>query len=508
MEERAGRGLTGYRLWNVRPLFLAVLGFGIGIALCFYVRPHFGICVAVCLGFGVCMLWLARTGRRGFFVMLVLMMIGLGWGRTTFSLQGIVPWPEDGYIQGDIHEIQEQGGVYTLLLDHVALNGVQTNEQLRVRTKSQTMQYARPGDVFEGYAFSIWTPDMDSVWDRAQRYANHWDKLAWVGETEAKVTQTGFNLRYAPARMRDMVAGRIDALFGQAAPTVKGMVLGDKTDLSEEQKTVYERAGISHILAVSGLHVGFLGMLVSNLLRKSRLGRKTQTSILLLLIWGYCAVVGFPASAVRATVMVSVRQCNLACGRRTDLLENLSIAALLILLCDPLQLLMPGFQLSFAAVWGIATVSSALASWKRGMGWLGRSISTSIGAQLGIWPISLYFFGGISTVSLLANLFVIPLASLITASAFGILLCSLGLPSIALGLAKAAAGLVFLMNYGAAWTARIPGALVSMPAWPMSTTLLFLASLFFLSPYCLWKARDRWTVAGLCWLVALLLALV
>ena len=90
MEERAGRGLTGYRLWNVRPLFLAVLGFGIGIALCFYVRPHFGICVAVCLGFGVCMLWLARTGRRGFFVMLVLMMIGLGWGRTTFSLQSIV----------------------------------------------------------------------------------------------------------------------------------------------------------------------------------------------------------------------------------------------------------------------------------------------------------------------------------------------------------------------------------------------------------------------------------
>ena len=214
---------------------------------------------------------------------------------------------------------QEQEGVYTLLLDHVALEGIQTNEQMRVRTKSQAMQYARPGDAFEGYAFSIWAPDMDSVWDRAQRYANHWDKLAWVGETEAKVTQTGFSLRYTPARMREMVADRIDALFGQAAPTVKGMVLGDKTDLSEEQKTVYERAGISHILAVSGLHVGFLGMLVSNLLRKSKLGRKTQTSILLLLIWGYCAVVGFPASAVRATVMLSVRQCNLACGRRTDL---------------------------------------------------------------------------------------------------------------------------------------------------------------------------------------------
>ena len=87
------------------------------------------------------------------------------------------------------------------------------------------------------------------------------------------------------------------------------------------------------------------------------------------------------------------------------------------------------------------------------------------------------------------------------------LLCSLGLPSIALGLGQSSRRPRILMNYGAAWTARIPGALVSMPAWPMSTTLLFLASLFFLSPYCLWKARDRWTVAGLCWLVALLLCL-
>lgn len=508
MEERAGRGLTGYRLWNVRPLCLAVLGLSIGIALCFYVRPNAGLCVAVCLGFGVCMLWLARTGRRGFFVMLVLMMIGIGWGRASFSLQRITAWPEEGRIQGDIHEIQEQEGVYTILLDDVVLNGVQTKEQIRVRTKSDTMQYARPGDVFEGYAFSIWAPEMDSVWDRAQRYANHWDKLAWVGETEAKITQTEFRLRFVPARIRDMVADRIDTLFGRAAPTVKGMVLGDKTDLSDEQKTGYERAGISHILAVSGLHVGFLGVMVSNLLRRSRLGRRTQTATLLCFVWGYCAVVGFPASAVRATVMVSVRQCNLACGRRTDLLENLCLAALLILLWNPLQLLMPGFQLSFAAVWGIATVSAALARWKPGMGWLGRSLSTSLGAQLGIWPISLYFFEGISVVSFLANLFVIPLASLITSSAFAILLCSLGLPGLAAGLSKAAAGLVLLMNYGAAWTARIPGALLTMPAWPVSATLLFLASLFFLSPYCLWKTKDRWTVAGLCWLVALLLALV
>ncbi len=148
--------------------------------------------------------------------------------------------------------------------------------------------------------FSIWAPDMDSVWDRAQRYANHWDKLAWVGETEAKVTQTGLNLRYAPARMRDMVAGRIDALFGQAAPTVKGMVLGDKTDLSEEQKTVYERAGyFAYPGGIRSTRRLFRGMLVSNLLRKSRLGRKTQTSILLLFDLGILCGGRVSASAVR-----------------------------------------------------------------------------------------------------------------------------------------------------------------------------------------------------------------
>ncbi len=119
MEERAGRGLTGYRLWNVRPLYLAVLGFGIGIALCVLCASPFRYLCGCMPGFWrmyavACPYWAPRL-----FVMLVLMMIGLGWGRTTFSLQGIVPWPEDGYIQGDIHEIQEQEGVYTLLLDHV-----------------------------------------------------------------------------------------------------------------------------------------------------------------------------------------------------------------------------------------------------------------------------------------------------------------------------------------------------------------------------------------------------
>ena len=505
-EYKSTRGLTGYPLWNVRPIFLAVLGLAMGIALCFYVRPNLGICFLACLGLLVYMLWMIQKGRRGFFVMMVLIMVGIGWMRTSLSLENIIQWPETGNIQGDICQIEREGDTFTVLLNHVSLNGQPMETSLRVRTKSKTMEYAEPGDVLSGYAFSIWTAETNSVWDKAQRYTNHWDALAWIGKEDVSIMESEFRLAYFPAKMRTWIGEKIDRLFGSQADAVKGMILGDKSDLSEEDKSVYERAGISHILAVSGLHVGFLGMLVSGALKRSRLREKSKLLLLLSVLWGYCAVVGFPVSTVRATVMVSVRQWNLSEGRRTDLLENLSLAALLILVWNPLQLLTPGFQLSFAAVWGLATVSSAISSRRKQMTYLGKSLSTSFGAQLGIWPISLSFFGGISTISLLANLFVIPLASLITAGTFIVLMVDCVIPSLAIGLANVVSGIVLLMNQGVFWISQVPGALVTMPPWPLSTTLLFLASLFFLSPYCLWKTRDRWTVVGLCWTVALLLA--
>lgn len=508
LESEQRRGLTRYRLWHVRPFCLAALGLCAGVWLSLYVPCNPFVCLAGCFVLLVCMLWLAQTGRRGFFVLLVLVMAGVGWARTMPALRGMAQaWPERGNLQGDVRLIEQDGGVYTLLLDHVLLDGRPTGQSLRVRTSSAALQNARPGDVLSGPAFSIWTAPSQTVFEAVQRYAGHWDRLAWIGETDAVLSSRGVRLAYVPARLRQAAARRLDALFGPEAGVVKGMMLGDKSGLSDEQTTVFQKAGVSHILAVSGLHISFVAALAALLLEHSRLGRRTRSTLLLGCLWGYCAVVGFPASAVRATVMASVRILMTAAGRRTDGLESLSIAALVLLVCDPLQLFTPGFQLSFAAVWGLDTLTVALVKHEKGPAWLTGSLATSLGAQVGLWPVALRFFGQISLVSLLANLFVVPLAAMITAAGFVALACSAVWPALALGFAKMVSGVVLLLGTLTGWVARIPGALVTLPPWPMSSMLLFLGSLFFLSPHCLWKTRDRWTVVLLCWAVALALAL-
>lgn len=508
LESEQRRGLTGYRLWHVRPLCLAALGLCAGVALSLYVPVDPLVCLAGCFVLLLCMLWLARTGRRGFFVLLVLAMAGVGWARTAPVLQGVgLAWPEHGQLQGDIREIEQDAGVYTLLLENVWLDGRPTGQSLRVRTKSAALQNARPGDVLSGPAFSIWTAPGKTRFEKVQRYANHWDKLAWIGENDAVLSPRAPRLAYRPARLRQSVAQRLDTLFGPEAGVVKGMMLGDRSGLSDGETALFQKAGVSHILAVSGLHISFVAALAALLLERSRLGRRTRCALLLGCLWGYCAVVGFPASAVRATVMASVRAWMAAAGRRTDGMESLSIAALVLLLCDPLQLFTPGFQLSFAAVWGIDTLATALAKYAKGPAWLTGGLATSFGAQVGLWPVALRFFGQVSLVALLANLFVVPLASMITAAGFAALACFAVWPALALGFAKVVSGVVLLLTTLTGWVAGIPGALANLPPWPVSSTLLFLGSLFFLSPHCLWKARDRWAVVLLCWTVALALAL-
>lgn len=120
-EQRAARGLTGYQFWNVRPLCLAALGFCLGICLCFYVRiSAWGWLMAGCAALFLCMLWLLYTGRRGFFVCLVLITAGLGMLRTIPALRGVpLVWPKEGKIEGVICDFQQSDGVFTLLLKDV-----------------------------------------------------------------------------------------------------------------------------------------------------------------------------------------------------------------------------------------------------------------------------------------------------------------------------------------------------------------------------------------------------
>lgn len=193
------------------------------------------------------------------------------------------------------------------------------------------------------------------------------------------------------------------------------MTLGEKTAMSSELREVYSVSGASHVLALSGLHLGIIYMVLSLLVVSRRLRLPLQV-LIVVAIWAFALLVGLPASVVRAALMISTYALLSAVGRRRMSLNALALAALIILVLSPDSLFDVGFQLSFLAMLAILTLqplADRLVSreWlldRPVVRWLWGLLTVSVAAQIGVAPLVAYYFGRFPTYFLLTNLIVIP----------------------------------------------------------------------------------------------------
>ena len=198
------------------------------------------------------------------------------------------------------------------------------------------------------------------------------------------------------------------------------MTLGDKSAMTRELRDVYAVSGASHVLALSGLHLGIIYMLLSLLIVGRRL-RYVILPVVVLAIWAFVLLTGLPVSVVRAAVMISLYALLSLIHRGHFSLNALSLAALLILTVSPDSLWDVGFQLSFAAMVAILTVQPLLARPvsetylfdRPVLRWLWGIVTVSVAAQIGTAPLIAYYFGRLPLYFLLTNLLVIPAATVI-----------------------------------------------------------------------------------------------
>ena len=209
-------------------------------------------------------------------------------------------------------------------------------------------------------------------------------------------------------------------LSGDQYAIVAAMALGDKSALTPELKDTYAKTGASHILALSGLHLGIIYALLSMLIVGRRWQMITQVAIILS-IWAFVFLVGMSASVVRSAVMLTV-YALLALGHRQKMSVNtLAFTALVLLMFNPLSLFDVGFQMSFIAVFSILVWMPLLMSvfppdylqTHRAVRWLWAMVAVSVAAQMGVAPLIAYYFGRFSTYFLLTNFIVVPTATLI-----------------------------------------------------------------------------------------------
>ncbi|WP_234568010.1 DNA internalization-related competence protein ComEC/Rec2 [Rhodohalobacter sp. 614A] len=223
--------------------------------------------------------------------------------------------------------------------------------------------------------------------------------------------------------LRSTILRNAENLFHKdEASLAKALLLGYKDDLSTESKQQFARAGLSHIMAVSGLHVGFIVApfwFLIPFMWGSKKGKWFGLIILTLLLICYAGITGFSASVSRASLMAWLLTYGRLFHKVRNSINLTALAAIILLLINPDQLFDPGFQLSFSAVFIILLVmpeAQRLIPRKYHFGWIGGLITiilVSIVVQLGLFPILINYFGEFSVVGPLSNALVIPLMTIV-----------------------------------------------------------------------------------------------
>lgn len=203
---------------------------------------------------------------------------------------------------------------------------------------------------------------------------------------------------------------------------VNALILGQQQEISPETVRDYQFAGAVHILSVSGLHVGFILLMVNFLLKplpKNKKGRLIRLVITLLLLWSYALVAGLSPSVVRSAVMFSFVAWGMFLRRSTNIFHTLIVSIFVILLFEPAFLYDVGFQLSYAALFFILWLQPWLACFwipkYRIVNYFWDILTVSTAAQLGTLPLSLYYFHQFPGLFLVTNLVIIPFLTLIMA---------------------------------------------------------------------------------------------
>ena len=296
---------------------------------------------------------------------------------------------------------------------------------------------------------------------------------------------------------------------GDDLAVLSALTVGDKTELSESVRESYSIAGASHILALSGLHIGLLYALLLFILnpfiRRGGAGKWVCTVFLITLLWAFAFFTGLSPSVVRSVTMFSLLALANMFGRRSLSFNTLAVTAWIMLVCNPTWLFDVGFQLSFAAVTSILLIQPIvyrLFAVKNRIGkYVWGLMSVSIAAQLGTAPLVLFYFYRFSTHFLLTNLIVIPLVTVILYAAI-LMLFLTPISWIQLWVAEGVKRMLEVLNLFVRWVEQLPYSSVD-GVWLYQLEVFGIYILLLLLSYYFMNQRYRNLIICLCFALLL-----
>lgn len=486
------------RIVNPRLPVALALGLAAGVCAAFSLGS-LGIAVTAAAAVAIALLNALTLKRTAVYIFALAFLLGAVRAILLFPSPPAQCTGELSGIVADAPQAEYGQTVYTL--KRVTVNGEAVSGKVRLTVYGPDAPYAEYGDRLSASSrISVPEAALNEGGFNKRTYLVSKGVTALASAADASIASGQGGLMGAAIGVRLRLKNAIDELYPQNAGLIKGILLGDTSDIDHEILTAYRTTGMAHILALSGLHISILAGALTALLRGAR--PWLRYLLVTLFIIAYLFITGFPVSLIRAAIMSLMLFAAHLLGRRYDSLCAIGAAAAVILLILPYSVYSVGFVLSFSACIGIALLSPIFQRAVRAVPRRVSSLfSTPLGAILGVAPFSALYFGAVNPLSIVCNVILLPLLYILLLPALPLAALFLALPSAAGAAAHPLDIAGSAMNY---WIERL-GALdlasFSVPSPSLTTLALVYTAYFCASDFLMLKWRIKAVL--LCALAAL-----
>jgi len=456
------------------PLLLGCFGAGLATGLTRFWDP-----VCVCLGLLLILMW-GRRGLPGFAAAAAL--LGLGSGTVAVRLD-----------QGRCAAVLQPGPVRLVIR---IIEPVLPDARLaRAGPRSATCA----GELLTHWPAGITLPAGSVL-----RIEGRWlPRAEGIGRPDGLLLVARFQLQGSDpnvvTRLRTWVAESVRRLYGSRSGTVDALVVNRRGAMAPELRDRYARAGLVHILSISGFHVGVIIGWIVLLARAAGLAGPRAAVVAAVLAGLYVLFLDWPPPAARAALLAALAAQLHLRQRHVQPLSLLCATCLLVLLLDPWAVLDPGAWLSASALAG-ALIATRWSDRALGTSWFWRTLAGSTGATLATAPITAALFGTVSIAGLGLNFLAIPLAAVAVPGILLSLVAAGFLPPLAPPLAAGSGALLGLLDQVAWWGGQWEGAAVTVPAEPSAAlpwlAVLVVAGWGIAGRAGRWEAFRRWALGA------------
>ena len=407
------------KFFNFRPLFCVFIALFSGIILSRYFLlsnyVYWGAFLVIL--FGALVLCILKKKVKHFLVFLLAFVCGFLFYTVemkTYSPSQMAANAEEfvGRVAG---QSQIKGNYQCVVVDNVSINGEKQSYNVLI-VNHNTQNLFSVGDVISGSA-KLEKFDLFEKYDDEEHFnsSNYRNNIRYTFSSTPNNFEVIDKDLHFDENLQLSVKSQLDKFMTEENSAISyAMFFGDKSEISYQTKDAFSKSGISHILAISGLHVGVLVGLLMFIFKKCKMNKYISFGIITAFLFVYCLLCSFSPSVVRASVMAVVLMVSNLLGRKYDSLSSIGFAGILLLLFKPLYAFDVGFQMSFACVIGISIFYSSIYNLLRKIkfpNFLASSLAVSISTQIALIPILSNTFGTFSILSVFLNIFVVPIFS-------------------------------------------------------------------------------------------------